>query len=96
MDFEWDMEKAAANLAKHGVSFLEAMTIFGDPLEVMIADPNHAEDEFRFVSLGLSSANRLLVVAYTERHGRTRVISARGATPSERRQYESGTLPDER
>lgn len=90
MDFEWDVDKGAVNLTKHGVSFVKAMTIFGDPLEVMIADPDHSRVEFRFISIGLSAASRLLVVAYTERAGRTRVISAREATPKERRQYESG------
>lgn len=65
------------------------MTVFGDPLESMMADPDHAESEFRFVSIGLSAAGRLVVVAYTEREGRTRIFSARGATRKERRQYES-------
>jgi uncharacterized DUF497 family protein len=90
MEFEWDSEKAASNFSKHGVSFPEAMTIFGDPLEIMIADPDRSPDEFRFVSIGMSAAGRLLVVAYTEREGRTRLISVREATRRERRQYESG------
>lgn len=89
MEFEWDADKAASNLSQHGVSFAEAMTVFGDPLEVMIADLTHSEAEFRFVSIGLSEAGPLLVVAYTERGGRIRIISAREATPRERRQYES-------
>ena len=90
MDFEWDTEKDAANIAKHGVAFGEAMTVFGDPLEVTIRDPEHSEGEFRFISMGLSMAGRILVVSYTEREGhRTRIISARAATPKERRQYES-------
>lgn len=93
MEFEWDTEKAASNLAKHGVSFAEAMTVFADPLEIMIADPDHSDSEFRFVSIGASATGRLLVVAYTERGGRTRIISAREATPKERRQYESETQP---
>ena len=90
MDFEWDAVKAASNLEKHGVSFAEAMTVFGDPLEVTIPDPDHSLEEFRFVSIGRSEASRVLVVAYTEREGRVRPISARAATPSERRRYESG------
>ena len=70
MEFEWDANKAASNLSKHGVSFVEAMTVFGDPLEVMISDPVHSEAELRFVSIGVSEAGRLLVVAYTERDRR--------------------------
>jgi uncharacterized DUF497 family protein len=89
VEFEWDPTKAAANLAKHGVSFPEAMAVFGDPLEVTIPDPAHSSDEARFVSIGLSEVGRLLVVAYTEREGRIRIISAREAAPKERRHYES-------
>jgi len=89
VEFEWDAAKAASNLTKHGVSFAEAMTVFGDPLEVMIPDPAHSEAELRFVSIGLSEAGRLLVVAYTERDQRIRTITAREAVPRERRQYES-------
>ena len=89
MEFEWDAGKAVSNLAKHGVSFAEAMSVFGDPLEVTIADPVHSREEARFVSVGLSGAARLLVVAYTERTGRIRIISARKAAPKERRHYES-------
>jgi uncharacterized DUF497 family protein len=89
MEFEWDPAKAAANLEKHGVGFSEATTVFGDPLEITTADPDHSEAEFRFLSIGSSSAGRLLVVSYTEREGRTRIINARHATPKERKQYES-------
>lgn len=89
MDFEWDPDKAAANVKKHGVDFSEAVTVFGDPLELTISDPDHSESEFRFVSLGMSASGRLLVVAYTEREGRTRIINAREATSQERKQYES-------
>lgn len=88
MEFEWDANKAALSLSKHGVSFTEAMTVFGDPLETMIPDPGPSDTELRFVSVGLSEAGRLLVVAYTECDGRIRIISAREATPRERRQYE--------
>lgn len=91
MQFEWDTDKATSNIEKHGVSFAEAMTVFGDPLEVAIPDPDHSEEEFRFVSVGRSSQQgRLLVVAYTEREARIRLISAREAAPKERRNYESG------
>ena len=89
VEFEWDADKAASNLSKHGVSFAEAMTVFGDPFEVMIPDPIHSDAELRFVSIALSEAGRLLVVSYTERIQRIRIISARQATPRERRQYES-------
>jgi uncharacterized DUF497 family protein len=89
VEFEWDPEKAAANVKKHGVEFAEAMTIFGDPLELTIADPDHSEDEPRFLSIGLSAGSRLLVVAYTERMGRTRIINAREASSQERKNYES-------
>ena len=67
MRFEWDPAKAAANLEKHGVSFPEATTVFGDPFELMIPDPDHSVQEQRFLSLGLSAENRVLLVAYTER-----------------------------
>ena len=90
MEFEWDIDKATSNLEKHGVSFAEAMTVFGDPLEVAIPDPDHSEEEFRFVSIGRSEQGRLLVVAYTEREARIRLINAREAAPKERRNYESG------
>jgi len=90
MEFEWDAVKAASNLDKHGVSFAEAMTVFSDPLEATIPDPDHSLEEFRFVSMGRSEAGRVLAVAYTEREGCLRLIGARAATPTERRRYESG------
>jgi uncharacterized protein len=89
MRFEWDPGKAASNLAKHGVSFAEASTAFGDPLSITIADPVHSRGEDRFVLFGLSERRRLLAVAHVDRAGTTRVISARLATRHERRQYES-------
>lgn len=95
MEFEWDPDKAAANVKKHGAEFSEAMTIFGDPMELTIADPDHSNDERRFLSIGMSAAGRLLVVAYTERDGRTRIINAREASSQERQSYES-TSPAER
>ena len=90
MEFEWDPDKAAANLTKHGVDFVEASTIFADPLEVTVPDPEHSAGEARFLSLGISANTRLLVVAYTEREGTIRIIHARVAVPKERRTYESG------
>ena len=89
MQFEWDPEKATNNIAKHGIGFIEASTIFGDPFELALADPAHSQDECRFISLGSSSGGRLLVVSYTERGTFVRIISAREATSRERRQYES-------
>ena len=89
MQFEWDPHKAATNAEDHGVDFSEAQTIFGDPLETTIPDPDHSEGEHRFLSMGRSVAGRVLVVSYTERDARVRIISARPATARERRMYES-------
>ena len=86
--FEWDPEKAEANVSKHGVSFGEAVTAFGDPLAMNMADPGHSDSEQRFIVLGMSERYRLLVVSYTERPPSTRIISARMATRRERKQYE--------
>lgn len=86
--FEWDKAKAAANAKKHGVTFEEASTVFGDPLAILLGDPDHSIAEHRYVLLGTSSRGRLLVVAHAERPPRTRLISARRATPRERRTYE--------
>ena len=88
--FEWDPRKAALNLAKHKVSFEEAVTAFGDPLGQIIDDPRHSADEERFVLLGRSGRRRLLVVMFTERGEAIRLISARSATPRERRKHEEG------
>ena len=88
--FEWNPEKAAANLRKHGVPFEEATTVFGDPLAMNMPDPDHSLNEERFILLGLSHRLRLLVVAYVERGVQTRLISAREATRRERIQYEEG------
>ncbi|HEX8695180.1 MAG TPA: BrnT family toxin [Longimicrobium sp.] len=86
--FEWDPEKAESNLQKHGVSFEEATTVFGDPLALIMPDPRHSQAETRYILLGLSHRYRLLVVAHTERTGSVRIISARLATRSERKAYE--------
>jgi uncharacterized DUF497 family protein len=88
MAYEWDENKAATNLSKHGVSFDEAKTVFDDPLYVDFYDPDHSYGEHRFILLGQSSQGRLLFVSYMERNGSIRLISAREATPSERRAYE--------
>ena len=91
--FEWDPEKAEVNLKKHGVSFPEAATVFGDPHELTMSDPDHSEGEARFLSLGQSAVSRVLVVAYTERQGKIRIIHAREASPKERRTYGSDQDP---
>ena len=91
MEFEWDEIKHRENLRKHGVGFAEAATVFGDPLEVTISDPEHSVSEQRFLSMGLSATGRLLVVSYVERIGdNIRIISAREASHRERKDYESG------
>jgi len=90
MEFEWDEEKAAANLAKHEVSFDEAQTVFNDPLYVDFYDPDHSFDEHRYIIIGESQQRRLLIVSYTERDERVRLISAREVTGSERETYEEG------
>ena len=88
MQFEWDARKAAANLAKHRVSFDEAISVFYDPLAATFADPDHSQQESRFVTLGYSPRGQLLVVCHVERGGAVRLISARRATPSERKRHE--------
>jgi uncharacterized DUF497 family protein len=90
MEFEWDEEKAAANLAKHGVSFDEAKTIFDDPLYVDFYDPDHSIDEHRYIIIGESRQRRLLIVSYAARDDVARLISAREVTRSEREAYEEG------
>ena len=83
-----DPRKARRNLEKHSVSFDEASTAFRDTMSVTIPDPMHSEDEERFVLLGCSYRNRLLVVVHTDRGDRIRIISARPATKRERIRYE--------
>ena len=90
MQFEWDPAKAAQNLAKHGVSFEEAATVFRDTLSATGQDPDHSVDEERFVIFGVSTSGRRLVVAHTEHGDTIRIISARPATPGERKIYEEG------
>jgi uncharacterized DUF497 family protein len=90
MIFEWDEKKARVNLKKHGVSFDEAVSIFRDPLSITVADPTHSETEYRFLDIGISDQGRLLVVSYTERASRIRIISPRQALPMERKAYEEG------
>ncbi len=89
--FEWNPEKAEANLKKHGVSFEEAMSVFLDPLSITVGDPLHSDEENRFIITGFSENGRQLVIAHTDRNDKIRIISARLATPNERRKYEQET-----
>jgi len=86
--FEWDPNKATENIANHGISFDEASTTFRDTLSLVIYDPLHSEEEDRFVLIGSSNKDRLLVVVHMERGDNIRLISARKATKKERKQYE--------
>lgn len=88
MKFEWDENRAAINLSKHSVSFEEARTVFDDSLYVDFYDPDHSDDEERYLIVGQSSQGRLLIVSYTERGDLIRLISARGVTRAEREAYE--------
>ena len=91
LDFEWDDQKAKVNALKHGVTFEEASTVFGDPLSLTIPDPAHSQFEQRFVIIGHSHQRKLLVVVHTERGDSIRIISARRATRRERKTYEEST-----
>jgi len=86
--FEWDPKKAEPNARKHGVTFDEASTVFGDPIGLLKPDPDHSLNEERYLVLGMSNQQRLLVVAFAKRPPRTRLISARRAKPREWRRYE--------
>ena len=88
--FEWDPEKATANLEKHGVSFEEAASVFEDPVADTYDDPDHSEDERRFVTFGFSRAGRALLVAHCDRGDRVRIIQSREMTRREKREYEDG------
>ena len=88
MEFEWDSRKAASNKRKHGVTFEEAATIFGDPLAITFTDPGHSVEEQRSLTFGLSRFKRFLVVSHAERVDRMRIISARLMTRLERKIYE--------
>lgn len=88
MEFEWNPQKADTNTRKHGVTFAEAATVFDDPLGITVADPNHSEKEDRFIVVGQSHQRRFLIVSFTDRGDRLRIISARELTRAERRSYE--------
>ncbi len=90
MSFEWNNEKASRNIQKHNVSFLDAVTVFRDPLSWTLNDPDHSVGEARFLTVGMACTGQVLIVAHTDRSGKIRIISARRATVAERRQYEEG------
>ncbi len=90
-EFEWDAKKAEDNLKKHGVGFDEALTVFADPLANIFDDPDHSRDERRELIVGHSVAQRLLIVSFSERGRRTRIIGARETTAQERKDYEENS-----
>jgi uncharacterized DUF497 family protein len=94
--FEWDPRKAAANFQKHGVDFAEAVTVFLDPLAITFPDPDHSLVEHREITIGYTMKGRQVFVSHCERRDRNRIISARPATRSERKQYEEAIGSEER
>lgn len=92
LEFEWDSRKASENRRKHGVTFEEAATVFGDPLAVVFNDDDHSIGERREIVIGHSDEHRLLLVAFTERGGKIRIISARNVTKWERRDHEESNI----
>jgi len=90
IEYEWDPEKAEENERKHGISFHEAATVFGDRLAITFADPDHSIDEHRYLTFALSRFDKLLVVSHADNGDKIRVISARLMTRRERRIYEEG------
>ena len=93
MSFEFEWDDAKANLKKHGVPFAEALTVFVDPLARIFDDPHHSETEVREIIVGYSTKPRLLVVGFTERSGRVRLIHARPATKAEQKHHEENAKP---
>ncbi|MGA2510301.1 MAG: BrnT family toxin [Candidatus Acidiferrales bacterium] len=88
MTFEWDPDKEAHNRRTHGISFHEAATVFSDPLALTFHDPDHSIAELRFITVGMSNASRVLIVAHADRGDNIRIINARKTTARERKQYE--------
>jgi len=88
VNFEWDPGKARQNRREHRIPFQEAATIFGDPLAVTYPDPDHSTSEQRFITVGMSSVGRVLIVAHVDRNENVRIISARKTTQRERKHYE--------
>jgi uncharacterized protein len=98
IEFDWDKEKARANVFKHGVAFEEALSVFGDPLAMTLFDDKHSDDEERWITLGLNNQGRLIVVVHTYNEldalrVQIRIISARPATRREARQYQNEQTP---
>jgi hypothetical protein len=92
LEFEWDPHKAEKNRRKHGITFWEGSTAFSDPRSLTILDPDHSVFEHRLLHLGLSKTGKLIVVSYTERSDRIRIISVRHASKRERKHYEQNPL----
>lgn len=92
MQVDWNKNKVASNLSRHGISFEESKTVFDDPLYVDFYDPYHSEDEERYLIVGESNRGRLLIVSYTERGDSIRLISAREVTRTEREAYKNGKI----
>lgn len=90
MEFEWNPEKARANLRKHRVSFEEVQTVFGDPMFITVLDVEHSITEDRYITIGQSNRNRILLIAHAEKNGRIRIISAREVTRHEQHFYTEG------
>ena len=90
MTYEWDAKKAEANRRKHGVSYEEAASVFQDAKAITFDDPDHSSEEPRDVTIGISTRGRVLFFSHCERGERIRIISARRATPRERKQYAEG------
>lgn len=88
IEFEWDEKKAQLNFEKHKVSFEESVTVFYDPLLATMPDPDNSEDEQRYITIGQAIKGRILIISYTERQNRTRIISCRKATSREKKTYE--------
>lgn len=86
--FEWDPKKAERNVRKHGVTFAEASSVFDDPMFITLLDDEHSVDEERFITIGLSNKNRLVMIAHAERESQIRIISARKATKNEEKFYQ--------
>ena len=89
LTFEWDSRKARSNLSKHGVSFETASTVFGDIFSLTIPDPDHSMTERRYITIGRAFNEKLIVVVHTDRGDNIRIISARGASRRERKQFEN-------
>ena len=89
LEFEWDAAKASENLKNHRVSFEEAKSVFNDPLLLTFPDPEHSDEEHRSINIGVSSHSRILLVVFTDRKGKLRIISSRKATAKEKKLYET-------